>query len=229
MSEQFIVLKGRVKEFTRSESGNLAFMFEDKNGDIRYCFSPTKKPFINISDELIIIGSLISGAKVRINYIINKTRNSEESLIESKADWTYYVSLIFSIIVTAGLIISILFLTGIIPSGSGSIWGAIGSIFSMVISLVMTILLIPVAIILWSLTIAFAKKKKQGSELENQVLNIKKEIYGVQKPLQTNISSEPSTGEIEVEKPVIKGRFCSHCGEKLPPEAKFCPKCGSQW
>ncbi|MFW9937182.1 MAG: zinc-ribbon domain-containing protein [Candidatus Thorarchaeota archaeon] len=229
MSEQFIVLRGRVKEFTRSESGNLAFMLEDKNGDIRYCFSPTKKPYINISDELIIIGSLISGAKVRINYIINKTRDSEENLIESKTEWTYYVSIIFAIIATAGLIIAILFLSGIIPSGGGSIWGSIGSIFSMVISLVMTILLVPVAIILWSLTIVFAKKKKTGSELEDQVLKIKQEIYGVQKPAQTNLSSDQINNKIEEEKSVMRGKFCSHCGEKLPLEAKFCPKCGSKW
>ncbi|MFX0058412.1 MAG: zinc-ribbon domain-containing protein [Candidatus Heimdallarchaeota archaeon] len=229
MSEQFIVLKGKVKEFTRSESGNLAFMFEDKNGDIRYCFSPTKKPFINISDELVIIGSLISGAKVRINYIINNTKNSEENLIEPKSDWTYYVSLIFAILVTLGLIIAVLFLTGIIPIGGDSIWDPINTIFSMVISLVMVILFVPLMIILWVLTIVFSKKKKSGLELENEVLRIKKEIYGVEKTTQTTVISEQAPIEYEEEKNIPKGKYCSHCGEKLPYEAKFCPKCGSKW
>jgi hypothetical protein len=39
MSVRTAILEGRVKQFVKSESGNLAFMLEDNQGNVHYCFS----------------------------------------------------------------------------------------------------------------------------------------------------------------------------------------------
>ena len=66
MSVRTAVLEGRVKQFVKSESGNLAFMLEDNQGNVHYCFSAGKKPMLNSSDNLVLIGSYLSGNKFSI-------------------------------------------------------------------------------------------------------------------------------------------------------------------
>lgn len=224
MPESKIVLKGKVKEFARSEAGNLAFMLEDSTGNLHYCYSQVKTGSLGISDEIIVHGTLHSGNKIRLSYIINKTRNTEDVLIESKQSWAYTVSLIFSILVTAGFVVSLLILMGIIPIGFG---GPIDSILGFVFSLILVILLLPVLIIMWVLTRAFGKKRKESEALKEDITKMKEKV-GISEPSKTVIPQKESEAQTE---PYNAGamKFCSHCGERLPAEAKFCPKCGAKW
>lgn len=233
MSERNIILEGYIKQFVKSESGNIAFMLEDAQANLHYCFSPSKKPLISLSDKIVIIGSELSGNKVRINYILNKTRNSEENLIETKKDWLYYLALSFAIIVTGGFIVALLFILGIFPMQSTPMWGSLNYIFNFVFLLLLVILFLPLMIILWVLTFVFSKKRSNESQLEIEVENLKNLI----REKTTNSSQiRPSEliqreeKEIPHEEQVTGNiRYCAHCGEKLPSEGKFCPKCGSKW
>ena len=224
MRESTIVLEGKIKEFARSEAGNLAFMLEESGGSLHYCFSPVKDVLLGISDELIVFGSSHGANKVRINYILNKTRNTEKVLIETKQSWTYSVSLIFSIIVTGLFVLSLLVLTRILPI---NYFGIFDSIFSFVFSLIMVILLLPVLIILWVLTSAFSKKRNESEDLKKHIKDLKENL-DISEPYQASISQKQSEFQPEP-KNIEGGKFCSHCGEKLPPEAKFCSKCGAKW
>ncbi|TFG03576.1 MAG: zinc-ribbon domain-containing protein [Promethearchaeota archaeon] len=224
MRESSIVLEGQVKNFVKSDAGNLAFMLEEPGGSLHYCFSPVKNVSLGISDEVIVYGSSQSANKIRVNYLMNKTRNTENTLIETKQSWTYSVSLIFSIIITILFVISLLFLLRIIPV---SVIGTIDSIFNFVFALIMVITLLPVLIIMWVLTSAFRKKRSESEELAKRIKDVKKEL-GVSEPDTLNTSQK----QAEVQNESISSgtaKFCAHCGERLPPEAKFCSKCGAKW
>lgn len=213
MSVRTAVLEGRVKQFVKSESGNLAFMLEDNQGNVHYCFSTGKKPILNSSDNLILIGSYLSGNKFRISFILNKTKNTEENLIDTKFDWTYKVSLVSAILVTCGLLLYLIFGSVMFPYGSYSY------VYSIVITIMSLVFFLPTMIILWVLTAVFSRSRKKGSELEREISKLKEEYY----------SKAPSTSIIKTVDTITKPIFCSNCGGKLPTEAKFCPSCGSEF
>jgi hypothetical protein len=223
MPESKIVLEGKVKEFVRSEAGNLAFMLEDSGGNMRYCFSQVKTGSLGISDEIVVHGTLHGTNKVRVNYIINKTRNIEEVLIDTKQSWAYTASLVFSILVTAGFVVALLVLVGIIPIGTG---GTFDNIFRFVFSIILVILLLPVLIIMWVLTSAFGKKRKESEALKGDITKMKGKVG-----ISPSKTVAPQKGSETQAEPYNAGatKFCSHCGEQLPVEAKFCPKCGAKW
>ncbi len=223
MSESTIVLKGKVREFTKSYSGNLSFTLEDSSNNLHYCFSTKKGSLASSSDDVIIFGTYTTGNKVRINYIINQTRNTEENLLETSQDWTYYLSLIASIGTTIGFIVAILFSLGLFPVDYGYM-GMFGSIFNMIFSIVAIIALLPAMIIFWVLTNSFAKKRKSGAEIEAKISKFKQ---GITSPITTDTPAKPLEGQIEAEDYGTKPQFCAHCGTKVPIEAKFCPSCGS--
>ena len=217
MSVRAEILEGRVKQFVRSESGNLSFMLEDNQGGMQYCFSAGKKPLINSSDNLVLIGSYISGNKFRVRFILNKTRNTEENLIETKSDWIYNGTLILAILVTCVFVfyfIFSLFLSPVDPSTYCYIYSYITRIFIIV-------LLAPTMIILWILTAFFSKSRKKGFELDREILKLKKEYHEYYRKV-------PSTSTIKTVDTIKKPNFCPNCGGKFPPEAKFCPNCGSE-
>jgi len=224
MPESSIILEGKVKDFAKSEAGNLAFMLEDTQGNLHYCFSPTKRASFGISDKVVIHGTAHSGNKIRLNYILNKTRNTEDILIESKQDWTYIVSLVFSILTTAGFVFSLLVLIGVIPT---NLFGIYNSILAFVFSLIMVILLLPVLIIMWVLTSSFGRKRKETEDLSQHIEKIKQNL-GIKEPATTPEMQNEFLIQPEEE---FSGatKFCSHCGAQLPPEAKFCSKCGAKW
>ena len=136
MSEHTIVLEGIVKSFTKSYSGNLSFMLEDSQNNLHYCFSTKKRPALNPSDHVIVIGSATTGNKVRINYIINQSRNTEENMLEASSDWAYYTSLISAILVTVGFVVGIL-VAFFLPVSFGPFWGFLGSLYSILIFMVL--------------------------------------------------------------------------------------------
>lgn len=214
MSVRTAVLEGRVKQFVKSESGNLAFMLEDNQGNVHYCFSTGKKPILNSSDNLILIGSYLSGNKFRISFILNKTKNIEENLIDTKFDWTYKVSLVSAILVTCGFVLYLFFglgLTPVYPYGS--------YIYPYIILIMSLVFVVPTMIILWVLTAVFSKSRKNSSKLDREILKLKEEYY----------SKAPSTSTIKTMDTITKSNFCPNCGGKLPAEAKFCPSCGSEF
>ena len=223
MSESTIVLRGKIKEFIRSYSGNLTFTLEDSHNNVHYCFSTKKSSLINPSDDVIIFGSLTSGNKVRINYVINQTRNSEENLAEASNDWTYYLSLIASIGTTIGFIVALLFSLGLFPIDYGYM-GMYSSIFAMIFSIVLAISLLPAMIIFWVLTNSFSKKRKRGTELDAEISKLKQSIS---LPITSGSPAKPLKGQMEAEDYGKSPQFCAHCGAKVPVEAKFCPSCGS--
>ena len=167
MSVRTAVLEGRIKQLVKSESGNLAFMLEDNQGNVHYCFSAGKKPILNSSDRLVLIGSYLSGNKFRISFILNKTKNTEENLIETKSDWTYKVSLVLAILVTCGLLLYLIFRPVMFPYGTYSY------VYSIIITIMSIIFFIPLMIILWILTVVFSKSRKKGSELDREILRLK--------------------------------------------------------
>ena len=230
MAENTIVLEGTVKSFIKSYSGNLSFMLEDSQNNLHYCFSMKKRPALSPSDNIIVIGSTTSGKKVRINYIINQSRNTEESMLEGSGDWMYYVSLISAILVTIGFVIGILFVVGIIPISFGSFWGILGSLYSIIIFLVLIIALVPAMIIFWVLTNSFSKKRKLDVQLIEDVSRIKENLSGSFKPSikSPEVMKEPTSVQKQEVPYSTRHQFCAHCGTKMPFEAKFCPSCGSE-
>lgn len=224
MREASIVLEGKIKNFARSEAGNLAFMLEDSGGIVRYCYSPVKDVVLNVSDDLLVFGTRQSANKIRVNYILNKTRNTETTLIDKKQSWAYGLSLALSIIVTGLFVVALLVLLRIFPISYSS---SFDSIFGFVISLIMVIMFFPLLIILWVLTSAFSKKRSESEELVKRVKDVREDlgISGSSKPsTQHNKASDQSESDF-----TGTAKFCSHCGEKLPLEAKFCAKCGAKW
>jgi len=216
MSVRAEILEGRVKQFVKSEAGNLSFMLEDKQGNTQYCFSAGKKPILNSSDNLVLIGSYISGNKFRIIFILNKTKNTEENLIDTKFDWTYKVSLVLAILVTCGLLLYLIFGPFLLPYGSYSY------VYSIVITIFSIVFFVPLMIILWVLTAVFSKSRNKGSKLEREILKLKEEY-------NEYYSKTPSTSTRKTVDTIIKPIFCPNCGGKLPAEAKFCPSCGSEF
>ena len=223
MSENTIVLRGKVREFTKSYSGNLSFTLEDSSNNLHYCFSTKKGSLVSSSDDVIIFGAHTTGNKVRINYIINQTRNTEENLLETSQDWTYYLSLIASIGTTIGLIVAILFALGLFPVDYGYM-GMFGSIFGMIFSIVLVIALLPAMIIFWVLTNSFVKKRKRGSEIEAEISKLKQ---GISSPITSSSPAKPLEDHVEAKNNGMRPQFCAHCGTKVPIEAKFCPSCGA--
>jgi ABC-type multidrug transport system fused ATPase/permease subunit len=220
MSVRAEILQGRVKQIVKSESGNLAFMLEDNQGSMQYCFSAGKKPILNSSDQLVLIGSYISGSKFRVSFILNKTKNTELNLIETKSDWTYKVSLVSAILVTCGFVVY-LFLSIDLNPGP---YDPYSYIFSYMMSIITLFTFVPLMIILWILTALSSKSRKKGSTLDKEILKLRKEYYEYY-----NKASSKSTTKTVVENSKTKPSFCPNCGGKLPAEAKFCPSCGSKF
>ena len=205
-------------------------MLEDLQNNLHYCFSTKKRPALSPSDNVIVIGSTTTGNKVRINYIINQSRNTEENMVEASSDWTYYISLISAILITIGFVLGILVVLGIIPISFGSSWGFFGALYSMLISIVLIVALVPAMIIFWVLTNTFSKKRKNAIQFSEEVSRIKENLSGSFKP--TIKSPEVMKEFISVQKKEDlyspRPQFCAHCGIKLSFEAQFCPSCGSE-
>jgi len=230
MSEHTIVLEGVVKSFTKSYSGNLSFMLEDSQNNLHYCFSTKKKPLLSPSDNIIVIGSTTSANKVRINYIINQSRNTEENMLEGPSDWMYYVSLISAILVTIGFVVGIIIVISIFPITFGSMWGSFGSFYSMIITMVLIIALVPAMIIFWVLTNSFSKKRKSAVLLSDDVSRIKENLSGSFKPSIKSQETIKVPTNVQKEEDLYSSRpqFCAHCGIKMSFKARFCPSCGSE-
>ena len=230
MSEHTIVLEGIVKSFTKSYSGNLSFMLEDSQNNLHYCFSTKKRPALSPSDNVIVIGSTTTGNKVRINYIINQSRNTEENMLDGSKEWTYYVSLISAILVTIGFVVGILIVVGIIPISFGSPWGIFGALYSILIFIILIVALVPAMIIFWVLTSSFSKKRKNAVQLSEDVARIKENLSGSFKSSvkSSEVMKEPINIEKKEDLYSPRPQFCAHCGTKLSFEARFCPSCGSE-
>jgi len=214
MSVRTAVLEGRIKQLVKSESGNLAFMLEDNQGNMHYCFSAGKKPILNSSDHLVLIGSYPSDSKFRISFILNKTKNTEENLIDTKFDWTYKVSLVSAILVTCGFVLYLFFYLSFTPVVPYGIY-----VFSYITLIISIAYLVGPIIILWVLTVVFSKSRKKSSKLDREIIKLKEAYY----------SKAPSTSTIKTVDTIRKPNFCPNCGGKLPAEAKFCPRCGSEF
>jgi len=229
MSEHTIVLEGIVKSFTKSYSGNLSFMLEDSQNNLHYCFSTKKRPALSPSDKIVVIGSTTTGNKVRINYLINQSRNTEENMLEASNDWMYYVSLVSAISVTIGFVVAILYSLGIFTVDYGYM-GIFGSIYTMIISIVLIILLLPTMIIFWVLTNSFSKKRKSAVQLVEDVSRIKENLSGsVKSSIKSpEVMKELTSVQKQEDAYSSRPQFCAHCGTKMSFEAKFCPSCGSE-
>ena len=214
MSVRAEILEGKIKQFVKSESGNLAFMLENNQGSMHYCFSAGLKPRFNSSDHLVLFGSYRSSNKFSVNFILNKTNNTEENLIDTKFDWTYKVSLVSAILVTCGIVLYLFYylaFTPVDPYGN-----YVYSYITLIISLVY---IVGPIIFLWVLTAVFSKSRKNSSKLDREILKLKEEYY----------SKALSTSTIKTMDTITKPNFCPNCGGKLPVEAKFCPNCGSEF
>ncbi|MCK4287046.1 MAG: zinc ribbon domain-containing protein, partial [Candidatus Lokiarchaeota archaeon] len=194
------------------------------------CFSTKKRPLLSPSDNIIVIGSATTGNKVRINYIINQSRNTEENMLEGSSDWTYYLSLISAIIVTIGFVVGVLVVLGIIPISFGSPWGFFGAKYSMIIFIILIIALLPAMIIFWVITYLFSKKRKNAIQLSEDVSRIKENLSGSFKPniKSSEVVKEPTSVQKKEDLYSPRPQFCAHCGIKMSFEARFCPSCGSE-
>jgi len=230
MPEHAIILEGIVKSFTKSYSGNLSFMLEDSQNNLHYCFSTKKRPALSPSDNVIVIGTATTGNKVRINYIINQSRNTEENMLVASNDWTYYISLISAILVTIGFVVGILVVLGIIPISFGSPWGFFGALYSMIIFIILIIALLPAMIIFWVITYLFSKKRKSAFQLSEDISRIKENLSASFKPniKSSEVVKEPTIVQKKEDLYSPRPQFCAHCGTKLSFEAPFCPSCGSE-
>ena len=221
MSVRAEILEGRVKQIVKSESGNLAFMLEDNQGSMHYCFSAGKKPIINSSDVLVLFGSYLSGSKFRISFFLNKTKNKEENLIETKSNWIYNLTLVLAILVTCVFVLFLFF--GLFFTPPVDPYGY-DYIYSYLIQIMLLVFFVPIMIVLWALFAFFSNSRKKGSKIERDILKLKEEYYEYY-----NKASSNSTTKAVVENSKTKSSFCPNCGGKLPVEAKFCPSCGSEF
>jgi ribosomal protein L40E len=223
MSVRAEILEGRIKQFVKSESGNLSFMLEDNQGNMQYCFSAGKKPILNSLDVLVLFGSYISGSKFKVSFILNKTKHTEENLIETKSDWTYKVSLVLAILVTCTFGLFLFFGSFLIPPGYPY---ELNYIFSYITQIILLVFFVPLMIILWALFAFFSNSRKKGSKIDSEILKLKREYFEYYK-------KTPSTSTIKTVDKIVnsitKPNFCPNCGGKLPTEAKFCPSCGSKF
>ncbi|MBY9009945.1 MAG: zinc ribbon domain-containing protein, partial [Candidatus Lokiarchaeota archaeon] len=112
----------------------------------------------------------------------------------------------------------------------GSFWGIFGSLYSMIIFIVLFFTLVPAMIIFWVLTYLFSKKRKSAVQLSEDVSRIKENFSGSFKPTikSAEVLKEPTSGQKEKELYTPRAQFCAHCGTKVSFEAKFCPSCGSE-
>ena len=223
MSVRAEILEGRVKQFIRSESGNLAFMLEDNQGSMHYCFSAGKKPLINSSDILVLFGAYLSGRKFRISFFLNKTKNTEENLIETKSNWIYNLTLVLAILVTCVFVLFLFF--GLFFTPPVDPYGY-DYIYSYITQIMLLVLLAPTMIVLWALFAFFSNSRKKGSKIEREILKQKEEYFEY-------YNKAPSTSTVKIMDNKVnsktKPNFCPNCGGKLPVEAKFCPSCGSEF
>jgi hypothetical protein len=205
-------------------------MLEDSQNNLHYCFSTKKIPALSPSDNVIVIGSTTSGNKVRINYLINQSRNTEENMLEASNDWTYYISLISAILVTIGFVVGILIVVGIIPISFGSPWGFFGALYSILIFIVLIVALVPAMIIFWVLTSSFSKKRKNAVQLSEDVARIKENLSCSFKPpiKSPEVMKESTSVQKKEDLYSPRPQFCANCGTKLSFEARFCPSCGSE-
>jgi uncharacterized membrane protein len=141
----------------------------------------------------------------------------------------YYVSLVSAILITIGFVVAILYSLGIFTVDYGYM-GIFGSIYTMIISIVLIILLLPAMIIFWVLTNSFSKKRKSAVQLVEDVSRIKENLSGsVKSSIKSpEVMKEPTSIHKQEDSYSSRPQFCAHCGTKMSFEARFCPSCGSE-
>ena len=221
MKHNIIKLEGVVKEYVKSQSSNPAFMIEDKSNNLHYCYTTKKNPNLTISDQVIIIGNQLVRNKIKIVYILNKSKNTEIEYIGKKSYNLYYIGLIISIIFIALLIISII----LISISFRGIFNPLDymSIFMFVFSLIFLIVTPIGLIIVLPITFLTYKSRKNESEIQIEINRLKEAIVNsIGKKELTTLTSENGNDK------KISPKFCSLCGERLPDEASYCPVCGNK-
>jgi len=207
-----IFLKGTIIDFVNSKSGNIAFMLEDKEKNLYYCYTTQKKPFGTKLDEVALIGSILTQKKIKIEYLYNITRNSETSFNEPKNDWIYKLSCSISIILTIIFIISMIYVFYISSYYS--------FMLSYTISIIIIISIVPNLIIVWAITYLLSNSRRRGKILQNQIKMLKDD-------LQKLISEESSRNNSNIE--AQSGiNNCTYCGKEVPLNARFCTICGNE-
>jgi len=214
MSGKIIRLEGTIKELTKSESGNFAFLLVDDQDNIHYCYVVKKKPIGVPSDRVDLIGVRTKSDKIRIEYLKNYSKNETFNLSEKSFNKLYYVALILTLILTGFFIYSLISL--IISLGDFISPYNYYGITRFVISMVSFVLSLIGLIFCSVITYLFSKSKKSDDQVEDFIAQI--DTQGFEASPQI---SEPKTN------PNGK-RYCSSCGESVPTGAKFCPLCGSK-
>lgn len=83
MIKLLVNIEGKIINFVKPYSGNIAFYVADKNNNSHYCFTIKKISLGEISDHVNIIGEKSRSDKIRIDYLENITKNQIVAITRS--------------------------------------------------------------------------------------------------------------------------------------------------
>ncbi|MFX0010000.1 MAG: zinc-ribbon domain-containing protein [Candidatus Hermodarchaeota archaeon] len=218
-----ILLEGIIKEFTRIEPKHVDFILTDSDGNEYQCFSRNIKKKLSVSDEVLIIGYVSSGDKININYIINKSKSTEEKPLKTKAKWRLYVNIILSITCLGLFIYIILAYFNVIPSSialTPPVLIVLEDFYGILNLLTILIPLIALTCIFGLNSYSIFQNIRISQEVEKEKVRLEKSGKGISK------IAKVSEEEPKVVEKAIEGIRCPDCGEILPTDAMFCSKCG---
>ena len=220
-----ILIEGVIKEFTKITPYHIAFILDDSKGNQYQCFSFNIKKKLSVTDEILIIGAVTSGNKIKINYVINKSRNTEEGLFKRKAEWLFYVSLFLTIIFVGTFIFLLLIFSNLIPIEIDLSFPSLEEIYTLINKLTLLIPFIALAGITGIKSYSLSQNRIISIEIEKEKNRLK--MSGIRPKIIAPISKKEEKQEtvIETEEPPEE-MACPECGERLPLDAMFCSKCG---
>lgn len=216
------LIEGFITKFLRIEGHIKVFLIEDSEQKIHNCYLYDSKNEVDALDDVIIIGTYESRDKIKVDYMVNKTKNYEEKFSEFKAKWIFYTSLFLTIILAGTFIFFLLSVLGVIPIQISFGWAYFGEIYATMLKLLILLLLFTLMIVFAYLMYSHLMHNKRILERDNEIQRIKEKGY---EPVKSQIKKL----EVKKEEAVKKTKFCSHCAEELPIDAEFCSKCGAIW
>ncbi len=206
----------------RIEGREKEFLIKDSKQNIHNCYLIDTKNELDQSDNVLIIGTYKSRDKIIVDYIINKTKNYEETYSKKKAEWRFYTSLFLTILLTGTFLFFLLSILRVIPFQITSGWDIFGDLYAAMLNLLVLLSLLTLTIVFAFLMYSQLIHNKRILERDSEIQRIKEKGY---EPVKPQIKKQ----EVKKEAAEVIGetKFCSHCGEVLPIDAEFCSKCGA--
>ncbi|MBY9007271.1 MAG: zinc ribbon domain-containing protein [Candidatus Lokiarchaeota archaeon] len=232
MIKLIVKIEGTIKNYTKSYSGNTAFIIIDKNNHSHYCYSTNYSRIGDASDNVIVIGVRNKyGDKIRVEYAENLTKN-RRYIKRRKSNTLYTISILFVLISILIMVVSTFVLIDSDisdPSNQEQILKFVIGIMGLVGTLVSLIPLLPI--------IYYQKKtlnlqRHIYSLLEKEGKKVTVDDYIQSKKINPNINAQDLNVNDFIPSKDLENRpnakFCPTCGQNLMPNIKFCSACGTK-